>query len=113
MIKNQALRGAADSFGIVTSFYLATKPAPTAVTQWSFQLTNVLSSAVKAADAFLNIQKFALNAAVVDRKLTFRFFISGDLFSVSGLYLGSVEDFNNTVCRFFSFIQKNNNGPQN
>lgn len=101
LIKDQALRGAADSFGIVTSFYLATKPAPTTITQWSILLPDMYSSAAKAASAFLNIQKFALNAAVVDRKITFRFFLDGNIFRVNGLYLGSVDTFNNTVCRVF------------
>ena len=100
LIKDQALRGAADSFGIVTSFYLATKPAPTTITEWSILLPDMYSSAAKAASAFLNIQKFALNAAVVDRKITFRFFLDGNIFVVDGLYLGSADTFNKTVCDF-------------
>lgn len=107
MIENQALRGAADSFGIVTSFYLATKPAPTTITTWSFQLPDMFSSAVKTASVFLNLQKFVLNRAVVDRKLTFRVRFDGDIFRVNGIYLGSVDTFNNKVYRSFASL-----GPQ-
>lgn len=59
------------------------------------------SSAAKLTSAFLNLQKFALNPAVVDRKTTFNIRLNGgpngEEFIVQGLYLGSVETFNKTV----------------
>ena len=94
----QALRGAADSFGIVTSFYLATKPAPITVIQWSFQFADMYSSAAKATNAFLSIQNFARNAAVIDRKIGFGIFLDGRTFRIGGTYFGSLDTFNNKVC---------------
>lgn len=101
LIENQALRGAAESFSIVTNFYLAIKPAPTTITKWSFLFSDMFASAVKTANVFLNLQKFVLNSAVVDRKLTFRVWLDGDIFRVNGIYLGSIDTFNNKVYRFF------------
>lgn len=70
------------------------------------------TSADKAADAFLTIQKFALNPAVIDRKITFRFFLDGDNFLLQGAYLGSVETFNNTVCRSLFFQRRGHKTDQ-
>ncbi|KAI4140180.1 MAG: hypothetical protein L6R39_005907, partial [Caloplaca ligustica] len=64
-----ALRGAADSFGIVTTFYLQTQPAPTSVINWSFSIPNMFQSAATSANSLVHIQSFAQNASVVDRKL--------------------------------------------
>lgn len=93
----QALRGAADSFGIVTSFYLATKPAPTTVIRWSFAFPGLYSSAATAANAFLRIQDFARNSAVIDRKIGFGIYLDGSTFSVGGTYFGTLANFNDKV----------------
>lgn len=92
-----ALRGAADSFGIVTTFYLATKPAPASVVQWSFSIPNVFSSAATATNIFLHIQDFARNAAVIDRNIGFGVYLDGQSFSISGTYFGSLDNFNNKI----------------
>ena len=93
----QALRGAADSFGIVTTFYLATEPAPTSVVQWSFELPDMFVSASATADRFLHIQDFARNASVVDQKLGFGVYLDGHTFRITGTYFGILEVFNNKV----------------
>ena len=92
-----ALRGAADSFGIVTTFYLKTQPAPATVVNWSFGLPGMFTSAATTANAFLHIQSFAQNASVVDRKLGMGMYFDGSGFSVSGTYFGSITDFNNKI----------------
>lgn len=76
---------------------MATKPAPTTITQWSFLLPDMYTSAAKAASAFLNLQKFALNPNVVDRRNTFNLLVDGTQYRISGLYLGSLETFNKTI----------------
>ena len=50
------------------------------------------------------------NAAVVDRKITFWFLFRGHIyiFRVNGVYLGSVDTWNETVCS--SFIQASGAG---
>lgn len=95
---SKALRGAAESFGVVTSFYLATKPAPTTVIQWSFVIPGMYSSAAQSASNFLKIQTFARNSAVVDRKIGFGIYMDGSLFRIGGTYFGSLDTFNNKVC---------------
>lgn len=66
-----ALRGAADSIGIVVFFYFQTKPAPSEVVNWSYTIPDMYVSAATSATVFQNIQNFALNPTVVDRKLGF------------------------------------------
>lgn len=61
----------------------------------------MFSSAAKTASAFLNIQNFARNAAVVDRKIGFGIYIDGSLFRIGGTYFGSLDTFNNKVSRAF------------
>ncbi|KAL8950178.1 MAG: hypothetical protein Q9222_003771 [Ikaeria aurantiellina] len=92
-----ALRGAADSFGIVTTFYLQTQPAPTSVVNWSFSIPNMFKSAATSANYFLHIQSWAQNASVVDRKLGVGMYMDGQGFSISGTYFGSLTDFNNKI----------------
>ena len=93
-----ALRGAADSFGIVTTFYLQTQPAPTSIISWSVSLPNMFQNAATTTAAFQHIQSFAQNASVVDRKIGgMGVYIDGSGFSISGSYTGSLDDFNAKV----------------
>ncbi|KAL8725417.1 MAG: hypothetical protein Q9166_007374 [cf. Caloplaca sp. 2 TL-2023] len=92
-----ALRGAADSFGIVTSFYLQTQPAPASVINWSFSIPNMFKSAATSANYFLHIQSFAQNASIVDRDLGIGMYMDGQGFSISGTYFGSLTNFNNKI----------------
>ena len=92
-----ALRGAADSFGIVTTFYLKTQPAPTSVINWSFSLPNMFKSAATLTSTFMHLQTFAQNSSVVDRKLGMGMYMDGSGFSISGTYFGSLDTFNNVI----------------
>ncbi|KAK4695760.1 hypothetical protein P7C71_g2043, partial [Lecanoromycetidae sp. Uapishka_2] len=92
-----ALRGAADSFGIITSFYLQTQPAPSSVVNWSYGIPDMFTSAAVTAEAFVEIQNFALNASVVDGKLGLGIYIDGTTFSISGTYIGDEATFTNNV----------------
>ena len=92
-----AMRGAADSFGIVVNFYLQTQPAPATVINWSYSLPNMFSDVPKAVAAFQHIQDFARNASVVDRKLGFGMYMDGQGFSVSGTYFGDQNTFTTKI----------------
>lgn len=93
-----ALRGAADSIGIVTTFYLQTQPAPTSVINWSFSLPNMFSSASTAANALLHIQDFATNTSVIDRNLGFGIYMDNSgIFSISGTYYGAMSHFTSVI----------------
>lgn len=92
-----ALRGAADSFGVVTTFYLQTLPAPTAVINFSVSLPAVLNSASIAANAFLKLQTFVRTSTLMNRNLTFGIYTDGSGFSLSGWYFGNQAYFTSTV----------------
>jgi hypothetical protein len=92
-----ALRGAADSIGVVVNFYLQTNPAPTSVVNWSFGFSNMFANAKTISAAFSHIQDFVQNATVVDRKLGMGMYLDGVGFSVSGTYFGDIKTFNNTI----------------
>jgi hypothetical protein len=92
-----ALRGAAESFGIVTAFYLQTLPAPSSVINFSVDLSTVLSSASTAANAFISLQNFVLTSALVNRNISFGIYTDGNGFSLGGWYFGDKTYFSNTV----------------
>ena len=58
----------------------------------------MFSSAAKTTSAFLHIQDFARNSAVIDRKIGFGIYMDGSLFRIGGTYFGSLDTFNNKVC---------------
>ncbi|KAK0638554.1 hypothetical protein B0T16DRAFT_338471 [Cercophora newfieldiana] len=93
-----ALRGAADSFGIVTTFHLQTSLAPSRVVQWEFSFPRALASVSAAVRAFRGVQDFALSATV-DRNLGLGVNIADNAasFVVHGTYLGSIAAFNATI----------------
>jgi hypothetical protein len=93
-----AIRGAADSFGIVTTFYLQTRPAPSSVTYFTFAFDGVFDSKAKFTNTFQHLQDVAKNASVVDNKISFGVYLDGyGTYSLSGAYFGSVADFNSKI----------------
>ena len=92
-----ALRGAADSFGIVTRFHIQTNEAPKSVVNYDFNLKSVLRSKEAAADAFLKLQAFAQNASLVDRRLQLQVNVEAYRFDVVGLFWGSEDEFRSRV----------------
>lgn len=92
-----ALRGAADSFAIITTFYLQTLPAPETVVKWEYSLPNMYVSATTAAAVLDHVQAFSLNDSIVDARLGLGIFIDGSGFSISGLYIGDESKFNNII----------------
>ena len=92
-----ALRGAADSFGIITTFYLQTLAAPTAVVNWQYSIPGMFVSAATTTAVFMQIQAFAQNTSVVDRKLGLGVYLDGSGFSISGTYIGDLTTFTTKV----------------
>ena len=92
-----ALRGAADSFGIITTFHLQTLPAPASVVNWGYTIPGMYVSAATTAAVFEHIQAFSLNASVVDPGLGFGVHADGSSFSVSGTYIGDAAKFTNVI----------------
>ena len=92
-----AMRGDAADFGIVTTFYLQTQPAPDKVVNWQYNFGDMFSNASSTAAIFQHIQSFALNRTLVDRKLGLGMYLDGTTFYVSGTYFGTLDDFNNKL----------------
>lgn len=93
-----AVRGAAESFGIVTNFYLQTRPAPSSLVYFQFDLDGVFDTKAKFTNTFLHLQDVAKNASVVDSKVSFGVYLDGyGTYSLSGAYFGSLDDFNSKV----------------
>lgn len=92
-----ALRGAADSFGIVTTFYLQTLPAPSSVVVFSINLSQVTKNAATATAGFLKLQDFVLNSPLMDRNLNLGMYIDSSSFSISGWFFGNQTYFNTTI----------------
>src|SRR4051794_2723220 len=96
-----ALRGAADSFGIVTTFYLQTQPAPSQVTSYSANFQSALKSVDNATDIILKLQRFATKSPYMNRDtyVEVRMNVYGN-FTVSGWYFGDRDFFANTVRKY-------------
>lgn len=93
------MRGAAPSFGIATTLYLQTQPAPAVTTYFGFSFPGAApaTSIDTAVSSFLHLQEMALNASVTTRNLSFGITLGANGFQVRGVYLGSPSDFNKTI----------------
>ncbi|KAI1751040.1 Glucooligosaccharide oxidase [Xylaria castorea] len=93
----KAMRGAADSFGIIVNFYLRTQQAPRAVVKWTVDVPEAMISVKNAVEAFELVQDFANNPYFVDRRLGLMVFLQHGRFTLEGTYLGSVDEFSSKI----------------
>lgn len=102
----QALRGAADSFGIITHFHLRTVAAPERVVLFSFDIAGIVDDIDEATNAFLQIQKVVQDSEIVDQYLSFGFYIHERMWTIWGVYLGEKDHFEShvSVSKCFSSI---------
>ena len=92
-----AFRGAADSFGIITRFYLRTVPAPDKVTLFRFNIDGMVENVDEAVPAFLHIQRVVQDSAVIDRDISFGFYIHDGMWTIWGVFLRDQEYFETQV----------------
>ncbi|KAE8843865.1 hypothetical protein HRS9122_04968 [Pyrenophora teres f. teres] len=93
-----AIRGAADSFGIVTKMYIQTHAAPSSITSFSFAFSGIQDSKTTWTNTFLHIQEVAKNASIIDNRISFGIYLDyGGTYSLSGAFFGSVEEFNRKI----------------
>ena len=99
-----ALRGAADSIGVVTYFYFRTLPAPNSVLVFSASLVPSLRDANTAATAFQKLQTFVLTSVLLTPNITFGMYTDSEgYFGISGWCIDCDEQyFTNTVSYPFS-----------
>lgn len=80
-----AMRGAGDSFGIATYFYIQTEAAPSSVLSFSASLQHIAKNTTLAAKGFDMLQTFSLNSPDLTPNITFGLYIdSGGSFGISG-----------------------------
>ena len=96
---SQAMRGAGPSFGIATTLYLQTQPAPAVTTYFGFSFPGAAPAASieTAVSTFIHLQDMAQNTSVTTRNLSFGITMGPNDFQVRGVYLGSASDFNATI----------------
>ncbi|KAJ4386784.1 hypothetical protein N0V93_009682 [Gnomoniopsis smithogilvyi] len=92
-----ALRGSADSFGIITRFHLQTVPAPERVVLFSFEIAGIVENVEEATSTFLQIQSVVQDSEKVDRKLSFGFYIHQKSWTIWGVYLGDKDHFESHI----------------
>ncbi|KAF1810406.1 FAD-binding domain-containing protein [Eremomyces bilateralis CBS 781.70] len=93
-----ALRGAADSFGIITTFYLQTSPAPENVVWYSIRANmDILKNETQFVHYFEHMQNFAQNATIVDRNLGMGMYYDNWNHHLYGTYFGSEEHFRENI----------------
>ncbi|KAK8029965.1 hypothetical protein PG993_011256 [Apiospora rasikravindrae] len=90
-----AMRGAAESFGIVVNFYLRTQPAPKETIRWTYHFGDLIGDTGGAGCGLCH--KLVQDDSVVDRNLSFGVNLSAKRFEISGVYLGSVETYAYTI----------------
>ncbi|KAG4414239.1 hypothetical protein IFR04_012611 [Cadophora malorum] len=93
-----ALRGAADSFGIVTTFYLQTQPAPSQVVSFSANFASALESVDAATGILLQLQAFATTSPYMDRNTSIEVYM--DVFgnyTIRGWYFGDLSSFTRNI----------------
>lgn len=80
-----AMRGAGDSFGIVTHFYLQTNPAPSSIINFAASIPAVLNDVETVTNAFLKLQATVFDSTYIDGNITFGIYTDGTgAFSLSG-----------------------------
>ncbi|KNG45573.1 carbohydrate-binding module family 18 [Stemphylium lycopersici] len=93
-----AIKGAAESFGVVTKFYLQTQAAPKSITYFQFAFTGIHDSKKVWTNTFLHLQDVATNASVVDNRVSFGVYLDNyGSYSLSGAFFGTVDEFNTKV----------------
>lgn len=93
-----ALRGAADSIGIIIMFHLQTQPAPAQVVSYASNFSTALETADAAADIVFKLQTFVTTSPYDNRNLTLEVYTSiFGKFSVRGWYFGDLDHFTQIV----------------
>lgn len=99
-----AFRGAADSFGVILRFHLRTVAAPGEVVLFSYDIDGIVGDVDEATAAFLNIQQVVQDATIIDRDLSFGFYIHEGSWTIWGVFLRDKKHFEAQVTAFYSIV---------
>lgn len=94
-----AFRGAADSFGVIIRFHLRTVQAPDEVVVFSYEIEGIVRDVNEATAAFLNIQWVVQDpdSNIIDRDLSFGFYIHDGSWTIWGVFMRSQEVFESKI----------------
>ncbi|KAJ0103920.1 hypothetical protein J7T55_004245 [Diaporthe amygdali] len=92
-----AFRGAADSFGVILRFHLRTVPAPNEVVLFSYDVEGIVEDVEEATAAFLNVQQVVQDASIIDRDISFGFYIHDGTWTIWGVFLRDKEHFEGKI----------------
>ena len=87
------MRGAGDSFGIVTRFYLKSQPIPTLVRRFLYNLDKLYGDADRMAITFSNAQSCVRDPKVSHASFGLTIRISTNMYQVAGYHYGSNEEY--------------------
>lgn len=87
------MRGAGDSFGIATTFYLQTFEAPSSVLTFSASIPATLNSVDTAVSSFTKLQALTLDATQISKDITLGIYTDNyGSFSLSGWCMSCDQD---------------------
>ncbi|TID15918.1 carbohydrate-binding module family 18 [Venturia nashicola] len=92
-----AMRGAADSFGIITNFYVETQPAPETIINFGYSISGMYEDKARFVKFFQHLQDYVLHSEHIDRKISIGMYMDGQIFNFIGQYFGDQLFFNNTI----------------
>ncbi|RCI08055.1 hypothetical protein L249_7869 [Ophiocordyceps polyrhachis-furcata BCC 54312] len=92
-----AVRGAGESFGIVTRFNIRTQAAPKSLVYWSFNLSDATKDISTAVASLYHLQNFALNNTIQDRRLSWGWFLNQTRLLFRGKFHGPLDEFNQRI----------------
>lgn len=94
-----ALRGAADSFAIVTTFYLQTHPAPVSIVVFTARIPAAVRDPGRAAKAMVKLQELVIQEDFMGPELSMSFYLNEKgAFTLRGWCIEcSVKDFEGRV----------------
>ncbi|RDW65494.1 hypothetical protein BP5796_10186 [Coleophoma crateriformis] len=92
-----AMRGAGDSFGIATTFYLQTEVAPAQLVNFLIDVSAVLDSVDTVTTAFMTLQNWVLTSSLVNGNLSFGLYTDGTSLTITGWYFGDLSYFQSTI----------------
>ncbi|KAF1965070.1 FAD-binding domain-containing protein [Bimuria novae-zelandiae CBS 107.79] len=92
------IRGAAESLGVIMTFYMQTRAAPDSVTYFAVPWTGIFESKAAFTSSFLRIQEVAQNSSIIDNRISIGVYLDNyGTFSLSGAFFGSVSEFNSKI----------------
>ncbi|KAF2444499.1 carbohydrate-binding module family 18 [Karstenula rhodostoma CBS 690.94] len=92
------VRGAAESLGIITQFYMQTRAAPENVTYFGISWAGMYDKQSTFTNGWLRLQEVARNVSIIDNRISFGVYLdNAGTFSLSGFFSGNVSEFNTKI----------------